>query len=156
MSSKWFQALEGCLRLTTDFWTGGKDSKGCFRLWRTELGIWANMNWLALLYLFFTCLNAQWGTLPTVSDAKVSLKWRSRASNNFEDIYYYRCRRVIVMVPEALWDKFAAIFHPEILFLWKSTPVQTDLLLTFFLDDPVCMQGFCPNWVLIVRSRSLS
>ena len=39
-------------------------------------------------------------------------------------------------------DKFVAISYPKtpqrIHFLWKFMPVQTNLLLTLFLDDPVC------------------
>ena len=38
-------------------------------------------------------------------------------------------------------DKFVAISDPKtpqrIHFLWKFMPVQTNLLLTLFLDDPV-------------------
>ena len=54
-------------------------------------------------------------------------------------------------------DKFVVIADPKtpqrIHFLWKFMPVQTNLLLTLFLDDPVELQIYSPSPKLTTNCR---
>ena len=136
-----FQALGGCLRPTTDSETLSKDPKWVFGMCGVKLAVKKNMYVLILLILVLTSQSTQWRSLLRWGDAVVCLRQSTRAKKHFRYASFFGCLRVIVVDLGAPEDKFVANSGPKTAektqLLWKWMPVQTVLLLPFFLDDPV-------------------
>ena len=136
-----FQALGGCLGPTTDSETLSKDPKWVFGMCGVKLAVKKNMYVLILLILVLTSQSTQWRSLLRWGDAVVCLRQSTRAKKHFRYASFFGCLRVIVVDLGAVEDKFVANSGPKTAektqLLWKRMPVQTVLLLPFFLDDPV-------------------
>ena len=91
--------------------------------------------------LALTYQNTHFGSVLWVSESVVGLKQPPRAWKHIGGASLFGGLVVIVVDLGAQKDKFAANSGPkpveEIKLLWNLMPVQTVLLLTFFLDDPV-------------------
>ena len=141
-----FQALGGCLRPTPDSKSLSKDPKWVFGMCGIKLAVKKNIYVFILLILVLTSRSTQWGSLLRWGKAVVGLRQSIRAKKHFRYASFFGCLRVIVVDLGALEDKFVANSVPKTAektqLLWQWMPVQTALLLPFFLDDPVLLADF--------------
>ena len=115
-----------------------------------KLAVKKNLYVFILLILVLTSRSTQWGSLLRWGKAVVGLRQSIRAKKHFRYASFFGCLRVIVVDLGALEDKFVANSVPKTAektqLLWKWMPVQTVLLLPFFLDDPVCSSSWWPSY----------
>ena len=136
-----FQALLGCQGPTTASSPLSKDPTVYFSLWVSKSAVQIHSYSFMLPILPLTYQNTHFGSVLWVSESVVGLKQPPRAWKHIGGASLFGGLVVIVVDLGAQKDKFAANSGPkpveEIKLLWNLMPVQTVLLLTFFLDDPV-------------------